>query len=231
MTTERLTAADGPQGDDWATEAQAKVNATLERPEVRLALQEAATDNVARAMRNVADGLDMLDRNLPRAMEALTDDLDYGSLAETVAWLQAMKARLGVAEAYVARELGRMDGTPEVIELPDGRTAQVNKGKDRKEWRHDDWKRDVREAVLEQVTATWSDAPEVLTEDGEVATLPLAQIVSTAMANVQAVHGSAAPKVTALKPLGLSADDYCTSSPGPYSVRISTPTTQEGTTP
>lgn len=230
MTTERLTAADGPQGDDWATETQAKVNTTLERPEVREAVQAIASDLLAHGMLMIADGMDELDRALPRAMERLTDDLDYGPLAETVAWLQAMKARLGVAEAFVARELGRMDGVPEVIELPDGRTAQVNKGKDRKEWRHDDWKRDVREAVLEQVTAAWSEAPEILTEDGEVATLPLGQIVTTAMANVQAVHGSAAPKVTALKPLGLAADDYCTSSPGPYSVRISTPTdtTTEG---
>lgn len=223
MTTERLTAADGPQGDDWATEAQAKVNATLEKPEVREALQSIAADNAARAMRMVADGLGDLDAALPRAMERLTDDLDYGSLAETVAWLQAMKARLGQAEAYVARELGRMDSVPEVIELPDGRTAQVNKGKDRKEWRHDDWKRDVRLAVLK--------AAEVDPEH-DVVDLETGAFVDVAdlLARVQAVHGSAAPKVTALKPLGLAADDYCTSSPGPYSVRISTPTdtTTEG---
>jgi hypothetical protein len=132
-----------------------------------------------------------------------------------------MKARLGQAEAYVARELGRMDAVPEVIELPDGRTAQVNKGRDRKEWRHDDWKRDVRLAVLKAHDVGEHLVDVVTGEPVDVLDL---------FAKVQAVHGSAAPKVTALKPLGLAADDYCTSSPGPYSVRISTPTdtTTEG---
>lgn len=225
MTTERLTAADGPQGDDWATEPAAP-SKPAETPEERRLVQEQAADEVATSMTLIARRLDHLDRALPRAMERLTDDLDYGSLAETVAWLQGMKARLGVAEAYVARELGRMDGTPEVIELPDGRTAQVNKGKDRKEWRHDDWKRDVRVAVV-------ADLPVIATVDpstGEFQVDATGQVVLEAIAKAQAVHGSAAPKVTALKPLGLAADDYCTSSPGPYSVRISTPTdtTTEG---
>jgi len=227
--TERLTAADGPQGDDWAT-APAPEAKPSEAPEERAHRQVIARDRAGHAMHLIASGIADLNANLANAMEGHVDDLDYDVLAETVAWIQDTRKALGEAEGYVARELGRMDGCPEIIELPDGRRAEVMKGKDRKEWRHDDWKRDVRSAVLEQVTATWSDAPEVLTEDGEVATLPLAQIVTTAITNAQAVHGSAAPKVTALKPLGLSADDYCSTFPGPYSVRISAPattTTQE----
>lgn len=226
--TERLTAADGPQGDDWAAVAPAPPTKPRESAKARQARQAKAADGMGQAMHWCAAGIKALNDTLASGIEGHVDDLQYDVLADTVAWIQDQRRLLGEAEAYVARELGRMDGTPEIIELADGRRAEVMKGKDRKEWRHDDWKRDVRAAVLEQVVATWSEAPEVLDEDGEVATLPLAQIVTTAMANVQAVHGSAAPKVTALKPLGLSADDYCTTGPGPYSVRISAaPTTQE----
>jgi len=218
VATERLTAADGPQGDDWATAPMATCGAdtdwpgqpcgsapghpgqhvpsrAAETPEERQRLQRRATDWMAYAMTSTAAALQELDNALPRAMEALTDDLDYAALAEQVAWLQAMKARLGQAEAFVARELGRMDSTPEVIELPDGRTATVDP------------------------------------HTGEFVVDATGGLVMEAIAKAQAVHGSAAPKVTALKPLGLSADDYCTSGPGPYSVQISAPeastTTQE----
>lgn len=227
MTTERLTAADGPQADEWANDPAPARAAQAQTPEERRVSQIRGSERVERAMARIAGGLDELDRNLPRAMERLTDDLDYGALAETVAWLQGMKARLGVAEAYVARELGRMDGVPEVIELPDGRTAQVNKGKDRKEWRHDDWKHDVRAEVAVRASEAH---PDGLVDAATGEPMDVVAFAMPLLAQVQAVHGSAAPKVTALKPLGLSADDYCTSSPGPYSVRISTPTdtTTEG---
>lgn len=226
MTTERLTAADGPQGDAWATGPVGGIPETAPRETAygRRLRQERGQDLTGRAMALIAEGVNDLDRGLPGSTEALTDDLDYGALAETVAWLQAMKARLSQAEAFVARELGRMDSTPEVIELPDGRTALVRKGKERKEWRHDDWKRDVRLAV---VRAAEIDVEHDLVDAETGQFIDVLDLIAKA----QAVHGSAAPKVTALKPLGLSADDYCTSGPGPYSVQISAPeastTTQE----
>jgi hypothetical protein len=219
MATERLTAADGPQGDDWATQAPSAPATPAETPQERQERQEHAQDNLAVAIYEITRAVSDLNANLAGAMEQHTDDLNYEALADTAAWIQDLRRTLGEAEGYVARELGRMDATPEIITLSDGRTAQVLKGKDRKEWRHDDWKRDVRAAVIAS-----SDDLAALTfvnYDGEV--LPQADVLQPLLAQVQAVHGSAAPKVTALKPLGLSADDYCTSYPGPYSVRISAP--------
>lgn len=224
MTTERLTAADGPQGDDWAS-APAAPKATGATHEERRRRQVIAQDRLGRATTLIALAIDSYDLALAGAVEQFTDDLDFGAMGETVAWLQAIKARLGTSEAFVAREMGRQDGCPEIVELPDGRTAEVLKGKDRKEWRHDDWKRDVRVAVV-------ADLPVIATVDpstGEFQVDTTGQVVLEAIAKAQAVHGSAAPKSTALKPLGLAADDYCTSGPGPYSVRISTPT--DTTTP
>jgi hypothetical protein len=227
-TTERLTAADGPQGDDWAADLAPTKGMAASKPretaEVRQARQRIAADGMGQAMHWCAAGIKALNDTLASGIEGHVDDLEYEVLAETVSWIQEQRKVLAEAEAYVARELGRMDGTPEIIELPDGRHAEVMKGKDRKEWRHDDWKRDVRAAVISH-----SEELAYLTfvnVDGEI--VPQADALQPLLAAVQAVHGSAAPKVTALKPLGLSADDYCTTGPGPYSVRISAaPTTTQ----
>jgi hypothetical protein len=222
--TERLTAADGPQGDDWAAVAPAPPTKPSERAKARFARQAKAADGLGQAMHWCAAGIKALNDTLASGIEGSVDDLQYDVLADTVAWIQDQRRLLGEAEAYVARELGRMDGTPEIIELADGRRAEVMKGKDRKEWRHDDWKRDVRAAVIEQANLSGHLIVSEATGD----TVEPEPLIQGLLAAVQAVHGSAAPKVTALKPLGLSADDYCTTGPGPYSVRISAaPTTQE----
>jgi hypothetical protein len=220
--TERLTAADGPQGDDWATVAPAAPAKPHETAKARRARQQKAADGMGQAMHWCAAGIKALNDTLASGIEGHVDDLEYDVLAETVAWIQDQRRILGEAEAYVARELGRMDGTPEVIELADGRRAEVMKGKDRKEWRHDDWKRDVITALLAPLTERGLTAYVPNYQTGEVDPVDVGDLIAKA----QAVHGSAAPKVTALKPLGLSADDYCTTGPGPYSVRISAaPTT------
>lgn len=219
--TERLTAADGPQGDDWASLPVAEPK-RRETAEIRAARQRIAAEGLGQSMHWCAAGIKALNDTLASGIEGHVDDLEYEVLAETVAWIQDQRRQLGEAEAYVARELGRMDGTPEIIELPDGRRAEVMKGKDRKEWRHDDWKRDVRAAVIEQANLSGHLIVSEATGD----TVEPEPLIQGLLAAVQAVHGSAAPKVTALKPLGLAADDYCTTGPGPYSVRISAaPTT------
>lgn len=223
--TERLNAATTPAEDEWWLATDPQPDKPSETADARRERQDEAGQALAQAQFAMDNAVAVLNDSLASAMEQYVDDLQYDALADTVAWIQDMRRTLGEAEGYVARELGRMDATPEIITLSDGRVATVMKGKDRKEWRHADWQRDVRQAVLEQVVATWSEAPEVLDEDGEVATLPLGEIVTKAMTDAQAVHGSAAPKVTALKPLGLAADDYCSTYPGPYSVRISAPAT------
>lgn len=211
----QITRTSGPTEGNWYDQPEATVARPAETAEARKARQVAAQDRLGHAMTQMAMAQHEFSDDLATAMDGHEDDLEYGVLAETVAWLQDMRRDLGVAEAYVARQLGRMVGCPDVIDLADGRRAEVLKGKDRKEWRHDDWKRDVRVAVLSQ--ANVSDAGLVDVQTGETVD------ASALLAAVQAVHGSAAPKVTALKPLGLSADDYCTTGPGPYAVRISAP--------
>jgi hypothetical protein len=204
--------------DDWATGPAPEATDGAQAAQDRRARQTEAQAELGHAMLSIGSGLRDLTETLANAMEGHADDLQYDVLAETVAWLQDVRRELGTAEAYVARELGRMIGCPDVIELADGRRAEVLKGKDRKEWRHEDWKRDVRSAVLTE--AGLADHDLIHPETGE--TLEPADLLAL-LAKVQAVHGSAAPKVTALKPLGLSADDYCTTGPGPYAVRISAP--------
>lgn len=213
---------------DEAATTTAKPTETEAQREQRLA---DANDGLSWAMHSIQQGTTALAVNLASALEQHTDALDYAALADTVAWLQARRTELAEAEAYVARELGRLEGCPDSITLTDGRRADVMKGKERKEWRHADWQRDVRLAVIRQ--AGLADTSVVNLDSGEEVD------VQALLAQVQEVHGSSAPKAGAagtdakapragLKALGLSPDDYCTSYPGPYSVRISAPeTTQE----
>lgn len=205
-----LTRSTGPVDDDWAaTPAPEHID-----PQQRLAAQAEATETVAHAIHQIASGLNDLDQSMAGAAEALSDELDYTGLADTIAWLHDARGRLATLESYVSRELGRMDGCPDTIALSDGRVSEVMKGKDRKAWRHDDWKRDVRVKMLEGI----NDAYVMVDADG--APHEPAQVLGGLLADVQAVHGSTAPKATVLKALGLSADDYCESYPGPYSLKI-----------
>lgn len=211
----QITRTSGPEQGDWYDQPDTTVAQPTETAEARKARQVAAQERLGHAMTQMAMAQREFSDDLATAMDGHEDDLEYGVLAETVAWLQDVRRDLATAEAYVARQLGRMIGCPDVIDLSDGRRAEVLKGKDRKAWKHADWQRDVRVAVLSQ--ANVSDAGLVDAQTGETVD------PSALLAAVQAVHGSAAPKVTALKPLGLAADDYCETFPGPYAVRISAP--------
>jgi hypothetical protein len=206
----------GPVQDDWMDQPATTVDQPTETAEARKARQQAAQSRLGFAMMALASAQAEISADLATAMDGHEDDLEYAVLADTVAWLQDVRRDLATAEAYVARQLGRMIGCPDVIELPDGRRAEVLKGKDRKAWKHADWQHDVRVAVI-KAAGLEPEAEIVDAENGQFVDLP------SMLAAVQAVHGSAAPKVTALKPLGLAADDYCETFPGPYAVRISAP--------
>ena len=217
----QITRTTGPEQGDWYDQPDTTVAQPTETAEARKARQVAAQERLGHAMNQMAMAQREFSDDLATAMDGHEDDLEYGVLAETVAWLQDVRRDLATAEAYVARQLGRMIGCPDVIDLADGRRAEVLKGKDRKAWKHADWQRDVRVAVV-------SDLPVVAVVDpstGEFQVDTTGKVILDAIAKAQAVHGSAAPKVTALKPLGLAADDYCETFPGPYAVRISAPAT------
>lgn len=93
--------------------------------------------------------------------------------------------------------------------------VERSRATDRKAWDHDEWKRDVRAKAVQ--AAGLKGAQAVITADGEE--LPAAALWD-ALATVQGAHGAAAPKTTALRALGLDARDYCESSPGPWTVRV-----------
>lgn len=225
--TTRVTAEQAAtETDDWSggtapEVSDVPVDSSAQMGE-RLAAQEAAADQLGWAMHQIAAGQQVIATHLAKAMEKHTDEYDYSALAQTVDWLQTVKRSMGEFESYAARELGRLDSTPPFIELPDGRRAEVMKGRERKEWRHEDWKHDVRAKVA---AVHLSLLPDTLVDPNTGEELNVAPVVIQAISDAQAVHGSTAPKVTAMKELGLSADDYCTSGPGPYSVKISAPST------
>lgn len=149
------------------------------------------------------------------ALEAAQDDvatLEAQDLADAIATLQDVKYRLGQVESTLATALGKREG---VIQgnLPDGRQFTLKRTQDRKEWDHEEWKRDARRAIVNDLTKPGDTIYEgVVTADGEV--VPLGPVLHTAIALAQEVHGSTAPRSTSLKRLGLYASDYCTSSPG-----------------
>lgn len=218
----QITRTSGPEQGAWYDQPDTTVAQPTETAEARKARQVAAQERLGHAMNHMAMAQHEFSDDLATAMDGHEDDLEYGVLAETVAWLQDMRRDLATAEAYVARQLGRMIGCPDVIELPDGRRAEVLKGKDRKAWKHEDWQHDVRTEVLVRFS---EQHPDGLLDPATGETHDVITLVAPLIRQAQAVHGSAAPKVTALKPLGLAADDYCESVPGPYSVRISAPAT------
>jgi len=216
------------EADPWATDAPpmaAPEQAPTEGSEAaRLELRSYKAEDADQAVMCLAAEVDRLDDTVAAWADQHLESLDYTGPAELIAWLQATKARLGVMEAYLARELGRTEGCPDLIVLPDGRHAEVVKGKDRKAWNHDAWKADVLNTLVAEV------APTVRLIDTETGEEWDASLIGSLIARAQAVHGSAAPKVTALKPLGLAADDYCESFPGPYAVKVSTPSDSTPTT-
>lgn len=158
------------------------------------------------------------------------ESLDSAELAEFAAMIQDMRAKLSDVEAALVTELGRRDGKT-VGYLPDGRQFTVSRMADRKEWQHDDWKRDVRRVVVDQFLQRAGLAAVVPIADpstGEVGEFPLAAWAQEMLATAQEVHGSTAPRTsTGLKPLGLFATDYCTSTPGGWKLTAVKPTEKD----
>lgn len=136
------------------------------------------------------------------------DTLDYDTAIRVLHQLRQAVALIGTVDASLARHI--------YLTAPHGDTeidgigiVGVRRNQDRKEWQHDDWKTDVRNAILDKhnidggllfdVEGTGIEAVELLTE-------------------AQDVHGATSPKVTALRKLGLDPEAYCTSVPGSISI-------------
>lgn len=150
----------------------------------------------------------LLSRALLHGAEWQVQNLGGTHLVGLCALLQDLRRSLAQTEGLLAMRAGRDEATPRDGVLPDGRHYEVRRGTTRKAWDHDGWKHDVRAQVL-------SGVGEVVdTSTGEQVD------VHALVAAVQEVHGSSAPRVTALKRLGLEPDTYCESVPGTWGVRV-----------
>ena len=213
MTAERSTT---PTADEWWLEDQPVRVADTYTPETGEIALMYLSDN----LHDLDLAIQGTDTTLGDSTRFLVEKIDTVTLIDTIALIQSLRRRLGVAEAYLAREIGRMTAETggAVGSTSDGRQYEVLKGAVRKAWDHEGWQAAVRRVVAEQAPQQVIDA-----STGEV--IDIQTLVMQAMTRAQAVHGSSAPKVTALKALALDAGDYCETSPGPYAVKVTTTTT------
>jgi hypothetical protein len=142
-----------------------------------------------------------------KAAEAMTPE----ELAEDVAFLQDVRRKLGEVERDLTIALGKKMGKG-TGSLADGRMFTVARSSDRKEWNHDDWKRDVRRQIVNGM-GTRNRLVLVDVTTGEDSPQSVEELLYDAIAQAQEVHGAQAPKSKALKALDLFASDYCTSIP------------------
>lgn len=154
--------------------------------------------------------------------------LEVENQAGAIALIQDVKFRLSRVESQAATNLGKAVG-PIQANLPDGRQFTLKRTQDRKEWDHEDWKRDARRAVVQAVIRD-RDLAVMDLATGEVGDVALTDLLYEAVATAQEVHGSTAPRSTSLKGLGLYASDYCTSSPGGWKLNAIRPETKPETT-
>lgn len=154
-------------------------------------------------------------------------------LADAIATIQDLRARLVNVERDLATALGKRSGKT-VGTLPDGRQFKLDRATDRTAWDHDEWKRDARRVIAGSLSERFiihshDDAALVDTASGEEVTL--GRVLQEAMTAIQEVHGATSPKSTALKGLGLYASDYCSSTPSGWRFSAVKPTPKTDTTP
>lgn len=140
------------------------------------------------------------------------DDPQGASLVELLGDIRSARERLYGLEQTIERTAVKAMFDDR---LTTGRyVAERYRSRDRKEWRHEDWQRDVRDKAMRKHGLLNA---EIVDEGGEL--VKAAPVVFEALADVQAVHATTGPKVTGLRTLGLSADDYCSTSAGRAGVR------------
>jgi hypothetical protein len=219
MTMERLTQA--PEQDAWWTTTEAPEPAPT-RDGYTPEKGAKAADRLGRALTVMAQGVDLSDTNVPDAAQYLSDNLDVEGLVGTIAMVQDLRRALALTEAYLSRQAGLLAVEMNLEReghLPDGRPWTLKRGNTRKAWSHDEWKHDARAKITAQVADDVDvEGDLVVATTGEV--LTLAQVLQGAIAQAQEVHGSTAPRVGAMKALGLTPADYCEEVPGTWGVSV-----------
>lgn len=171
-------------------------------------VREAEQANAARLFVAFLGGLVADLENLEHDPTKAAGGLEAQDLVDAIALLQDVKVRLTAVERDLITTAGHRQGKV-IGSLSDGRQFTLERASDRKEWDHDDWKRDVRRSLVER--HAHPDAVIVNQETGEETALRV--FLHGILAEAQEVHGSTAPRSRALKSLGLYAGDYATSSP------------------
>lgn len=185
--------------------------------------------------RELTDGYRAADADLTNAtarLEAYADaELADAELADAIANIQDVRKRLSMVEVDLATALGKRVGKT-VGELSDGRQFQLARATDRKEWDHEEWKRDARRALVDQSLAAIAVSRESIVVDpttGEQTEQTLPAILHTVLAMAQEIHGSTAPRSRELRSLGLYPDNYCTTTPSGWRFTAVKPTEKKDT--
>jgi len=184
-----------------------------------------ALEALSTALHTMADATNETDMTVADAVRYMAERLDVEAMAGTVALVQDLRRRLGLIESYVSREAGTVAVELDLQRkgaLPDGRVWELRRGARRTLWDHEDWKRDVRAKITDQVLdETVGTSWLTNAETGEL--VDLAPVIQVALDRGQAAHSSNPPKVTALKALDLDPKDYCEQAPGLWSFSVVAP--------
>lgn len=154
--------------------------------------------------------------NFALVVPALIDQCtapDASDMAELLASVREARERLQQVERDLETATAKAMIGDQII-TPTMRVER-SRAADRKAWDHAGWQSDARAKVLR--ARGLLGAVAVITADGEE--LPVSEL-HAALSDLQSVHGSAAPRLTQLRGLGLDPDDYCERSPGRWAVRV-----------
>lgn len=167
------------------------------------------------ALSSLTDAVTDLDLQLDYLLDACTDPAgtDVAELLDLIRTQRvALQALEGRAEEAAAKALLDDMTTTDKLRIERHRTT------DRKAWQHAEWQRDVRAKALQAAGLKGCHLvlPTGELLDGKEASAALFGLMDT----LQGVHGSTAPRTTALRALGLDARDYCETSPGRWIVKV-----------
>lgn len=160
---------------------------------------------------NVLDVLRAGIADMDGIRQELADAGDLDSLAHGLHALRRLKRDLAMLESAVEADVAKLMPEP-TVEF-DGFVAQRRRGTDRKAW--------ASEELLGQVLLRAAHDPET----GEVIADPyeLRDRIAEHVRMTLPIVPSTGWRVTGLKALGLSPDEWCESSPGRTSVQLHEP--------
>ena len=139
-----------------------------------------------------------------------TDDLTPERALQALHAVRDMLTALRGLDSDLCASVYRQTGSTDLV-LPDLGAIKVGRTANRTQWDHDDWKSAVRHGIFERHGITGDLIDSATGEVHEKYAL---------LEEAMEVSGSAAPRLTALRALGLSPDEFCDTSPGNPSVQF-----------